>query len=159
MAIMVRLLRPDEVPTYLDIVNRAIGGLASSHYTPDVIAGWIVPVTDENIQDVARNADNEIRLMAELDGAPAGIGALVVPGAELRACYVVPAAARQGCGSAIVREIERLAKAHGLTRLQLAASLNAEPFYTALGYHVRERSEVVLQNGHRMPAVWMWKDL
>jgi hypothetical protein len=58
-----------------------------------------------------------------------------------------------------VHEIERLARLNGLTRLDLAASLNSEPFYAAHGYQVRERSEIVLRNGHRMPAVLMGKDL
>ena len=83
----------------------------------------------------------------------------MVERSELRACYVAPDAVRRGCGSALVREIERLARAHGLTRLDLAASLNAEPFYASHGYEVRERSEVVLSNGHCMPAVWMGKNL
>lgn len=152
-------MRPDEGRTYLEIQNRAVRGLATGHYAPDVIEGWIFAPTDDNLRDLMVNADDEIRLIAEVDGTPAGMGALVVAGAELRACYVDPGAARRGCGSAIVREIERLAREYGLTRLQLAASLNAEPFYISLGYHVRERSEVMLPNGQRMPAVWMWKDL
>jgi GNAT superfamily N-acetyltransferase len=75
------------------------------------------------------NTDGEIRLVAELDGTPAGIGALVVERSELRACYVHPSVARRGCGSALVREIERLACEHGLSHLELAASLEAEAFY------------------------------
>ena len=159
MAIIVRPLRADEGRAYLEIVNRAIRGLATTHYTPDVIDGWLVSTTEEAVRDLMRNPDNEIRLVAELDGVPVGIGALVVEPSELRACYVSPEAARRGCGSAIVAEIERLARNRGVRRLDLAASLNAEPFYAVLGYNVRERSEVVLQNGHRMPAVWMWKEL
>jgi GNAT superfamily N-acetyltransferase len=69
------------------------------------------------------------------------------------------AAAQRGCGSALVREIERLAKEHGLSRLELAGSLNAEPFYASLGYEVKERSDVALPNGHRLPCVWMEKAL
>jgi len=94
-----------------------------------------------------------------LNGEPVAIGALIVERSELRACYVRPEAAHRGCGSAVVREIERLAREHGLTRLELAGSLNAEPFYASLGYRVRERSEVMLRNGHRMAAVWMEKEL
>jgi GNAT superfamily N-acetyltransferase len=105
------------------------------------------------------NADNEIRLVAELEGKAVGIGALVVGRSERRACYVSPDAARKRCGSALVREIERLARENGLTRLELASSINAEPFYAAHGYRVRERSDVVLRNGHRRPAVWMEKAL
>jgi putative acetyltransferase len=159
MAITVRPLHDDELRTYLEIHASAIRGLATTHYPADVIAGWVVPVTEETLRDLAANTDGEIRLVAELDGTPVGIGALVIDGAELRACYVAPEAARRGCGSALIREIEGLARQHGLTRLTLAASLNAERFYAALGYAVRERSEVVLRNGQRMPAVWMTKDL
>jgi len=159
MPIVVRPLRADEGRIYLEIVNRAIRGLAADHYSPAAIEGWVVPVTDHSVRDLMLNADHEIRLVAELDGEPVGIGALIVERSELRACYVSPHAARKGCGSALVREIERLARENSLTRLQFAASINAESFYAAHGYEVRERSEVVLRNGHRMPAVWMWKNL
>ena len=118
-----------------------------------------MPITDDNLRDLQTNVDQEIRLIAELEGQPVGIGALVVEHSELRACYVHPDAARHGVGTAIVHEIERLAKEHGLSQLQLAGSLNAEAFYVALGYSVRERSDVVLGNGHRMAAVWMEKRL
>ena len=74
-------------------------------------------------------------------------------------CYVTPEAARHGCGSALVREIERLGREVGLARLELASSLNAERFYASFGYRVRERSDVALRNGHRLPCVWMEKDL
>ncbi len=159
MPITVRPLRADEGRIYLEIVNSAIRGLAVGHYPPDAIEGWVVPVTDETVRDLMLNADHEIRLVAELGGKPIGIGALVLDRSELRAVYVSPEAARQGCGSALVREIERIAKENGLTRLKLAASLNAEGFYSAHGYEVYERSEVVLRNAHRMAAVWMAKDL
>jgi putative acetyltransferase len=157
--ITVRPLRDDELRLYLEIHGRAIRGLASTHYTADVIDGWIVPANEDTMRDLRANRDNEIRLIAELDGTPVGIGALVVERSELRACYVCPEGARRGCGSALVREIERLARMNGVSHLDLAASLNAEPFYTAHGYTVVERSEVVLGNGQRMPAVWMTKTL
>jgi len=159
MPITVRTLGAGEALLYLEIVNRAIRGLAVDHYPTDVIDRWVVPVTDEALRDLTLNPDREIRLIAELDGEPVGIAALVVERSELRACYVSPEAARRGCGSALVKEIERLAKENGITRLELASSLNAEPFYAAHGYEVRERSHVVLANGHRMAAVWMAKTL
>jgi putative acetyltransferase len=159
MPITVRPLRDDEGRIYLEIVNSAIRGLAVGHYPPEAIEGWVVPVTDDTVRDLRLNRDNEIRVIADLDGEPIGIGALVLERSELRACYVSAHAARRGCGSALVREIERLARQNGLTRLELAASINAEAFYAAHGYEVRERSDVVLGNGHRMAAVWMEKNL
>ena len=84
---------------------------------------------------------------------------LVVVKSELRACYVVPEAARQGVGTAIVREIERLVGDSGLRGLELNASIKAEPFYAALGYDSVERGEHVLRSGVRMAVVKMAKRL
>lgn len=157
MPVVVRPLREGEERQYLEIVNSAIRGLASSHYSSAAIAGWIVPETEDNVRDLIANEDGEIRLIAELDGVPAGIGALVVERSELRACYVSPGAARRGCGRLLVEEIERIARARGLTRLEVASSLNAEPFYARLGYQARQRHDIVLRNGHRLAAVLMDK--
>ena len=159
MTVTVRPLRDDEIRLYLEIHERAIRGLAVSHYSQDDIEGWVVPATDENLRRLARNAGREIRFVAELDGVPMGIGALVPENAELRAVYVAPDGARQGCGSALVREIERKARENNVTRLMLCASLNAEQFYVKLGYSVLARTEVVLSNDHRMAVVRMGKDL
>lgn len=159
MAATVRPLLAHEIRLYLEIHERAIRGLAVSHYSPDDIEGWVVPATDENVRRLALNPDREIRLVAELNGEPVGIGALVLEESELRAVYVSPEGARRGCGSALVREIERIAKDNGLAHLTLHASLNAERFYADLGYDLLERTEVVLPNDHRMAVVRMEKEL
>jgi putative acetyltransferase len=159
MAVTVRFARADEGRTYLEIVNRAIRALATASYPPEVIDAWAVAITDESVRALMINADKEIRLIAELDGTPVGIGALVVAHSELRACYVAPEGARRGCGSALVAEIERIARENGLTRLELVASINAEPFYASHGYCATERCEHVLPNGTRMAAVAMSKRL
>ena len=159
MAVTVRPLRDDEVRLYLEIHERAIRGLVGTHYSEDDIEGWVVPATEENLRVVALNAEREIRLLVELDGEPAGIGAVVLEASELRAVYVLPESARRGCGSALVHEIERIARDNGLERLTLHASLNAERFYAGLGYAVLERTEVALPNDHRIAVVQMGKDL
>ena len=159
MAVTVRRLHDDEIRLYLEIHERAIRGLAGCHYSHDDIEGWVVPATDENLRRLTQNTDREIRLVAELDGTPVGIGALVLQDSELRAVYVSPEGARQGCGSALVREIERIARNNNVARLTLHASLNAEQFYVDLGYDVLERTDVVLPNDHRMAVVRMGKDL
>ena len=149
----------EEARAFLDIHTRSVRGLAASYYPPDVIEAWVVPVTEEYIRAFIKNPDNEIRLVAERDGTLVGLGCLVVQNAELRACYVAPDAARKGVGSALVREIERIAREHGLNHLHLDASVNAEPFYAALGYEVVERGEHVWPSGQRMEAVTMRKTL
>jgi putative acetyltransferase len=124
-----------------------------------VLDAWTVPLTEASLRGFLRNPDGEIRLIAELDGEPVGLGALVVRNSELRACYVVPEASRKGVGTALVAEIERIAAEKGLERLELLASLNAEPFYARLGYEAHGRTEHVLRTGQRMAAVKMVKML
>jgi len=159
MAIVVRPMRSEEARAFLDIHTRSVRGLAEPHYPPEVIDAWVVPATDESVRGFLENPDGELRLLAELDGALVGLACLVVQNAQLRACYVAPEAARRGVGSALVREIERIAREHGLDHLHLDASINAESFYAALGYEVVERGEHVWPSGQRMQAVVMRKAL
>jgi putative acetyltransferase len=161
MSVVVRPMRDDEAQTFLEIHGRSVRGLAAAHYPADVIVAWAGPaaITDNTVRGFLLNRDGETRLIAELDGVSAGLGALVVANAELRACYVVPEAARRGVGSALVKEMERIARDHGLRHLELHASVNAEPFYTALGYEALERGDHVLRSGLRMAAVKMRKAL
>ena len=151
-----RPLRADEGRLFLELHTRSVRGLAAAYYPPEVLDAWTVPITEDQLRNFTRNADQEVRIIAELEGEPAGLGALVVANSELRACYVVPEAAHKGVGTAIVREIERLALEHGLDHLHLLASLNAEPFYATLGYQSEGRTELTLR-GQPMTAVKMRK--
>ena len=52
-------MRPDEGRLYLEIVSRAIRGLATSHYSADVIDAWVPPLTDERLRELMLNADGQ----------------------------------------------------------------------------------------------------
>ena len=159
MSINVREMRPEDARRFLEIHHAAVRGIAAGDYPVSVVDAWARPITDEVIARFLVNRDREVRLVAEIDGEPVGIGAVVVANAELRACYVAPAAARRGVGSALVAEIERIARAHRLDHLHLESSTTGEPFYAALGYQVESRGELFLAPGVPMTAVRMWKRL
>jgi GNAT superfamily N-acetyltransferase len=160
MEISVRPMQPAEARRFLEIHHDSVRGLATNDYPQNVIEAWApLPITDERLERFLQNRDGEIRLIAELDGESVGIGALVVANSELRACYVTPNAARHGVGCAIVSEIERIARAHGLAYLCLESSLTAEPFYRALGYRVEETGEHAIALGVTMVAITMRKEL
>jgi putative acetyltransferase len=128
-------------------------------YPAAVVEAWAHPITDQVIERFLANRDSEVRLLAEIDGEPVGIGAIVVASSELRACYVAPSAVRSGVGSALVAEIERIAREHRLDHLHLESSTTAEPFYSTLGYHVESRGEHFLSPDFPMAAVKMRKRL
>jgi putative acetyltransferase len=156
---IVRPMQAGEARRFLEIHHESVRGLAVNDYPPAVIDAWASPITDERLQRFLQNRDGEIRLIAERDGEAVGIGAIVVANSELRACYVLPSAARYGVGTAIVAEIERLAREHGLRELHLESSLTAESFYAALGYRVERRGELRIAPGVAMAAVTMRKGL
>jgi putative acetyltransferase len=159
MSVAVREMRPEDARAFLEIHHAAIRGLAAKDYPCSVIDVWARPVTDAVFERFLTNRDQEIRLMADVDEHPVGIGALVVATAELRACYVSPSAVRRGVGSAIVAYIEHLARDHGLDHLHLESSITAEPFYAALGYVAEDRGEVLIAPDVPMAAVRMRKRL
>ena len=155
--LQVRELRPDEDAIFRKIHHAAVHGLAADHYPQEILDKWSAPIREgERVQP---RREGQIRLVAELDGEPVGIGALFPDKSELDAVYVLPSAARKGVGTALVREIERIAIEQGVKRLHLDASLNAEAFYLAMGYEVVERGEHVLNSGQPMACVRMAKDL
>ncbi len=160
MLINIRRMRAEDARAFLEVHRAAVRGIAAKDYPSSVVEQWApLPITERHVEHIRANRDNEIRVLAEIGGQIVGLGAIVVAGNELRACYVVPDAARKGVGSALVRELEGIALHHGLEWLQLDASLTSRPFYAALGYEVREHGEHVLDSGQRMACVKMRKRL
>jgi len=158
MSVVVRSMRLEEARRFLEIHHESVRGLAARDYPASVVDAWApLSITDEQVKQFLLNRDAEIRLVAEIDGEPVGIGALVLGSSELRACYVLPRAARRGVGAALVHEIERMARKSGLVSLRLESSLTAEPFYRTLGYEVEERGELLIAPGVPMAAITMRK--
>jgi len=153
-------MRPADARAFLEVHHRAVRELAAADYPLDVIEAWApLPITPEHVDFVRSTADREYRMVAELDGEIVGIGCLVPKNNELRACYVAPWATRKGVGSAILREIERVARDQGVVTLRADSSLTAEPFYRVNGYEICESSDHVLNNGVRMACVRIRKSL
>ena len=78
-------------------------------------------------------------LVAEWAGRPVGVGgwspdSLEAELAWIRYLFVDPDHARQGIGRRLVAAAERSAQGAGRRRFEVWSSLNAEPFYRALGY-------------------------
>lgn len=151
-------MRHGEARLFLEVHHASVRGIAVKDYPPAVIEAWArLPITDAMIEGVLANPEKEVRLVAEINGEIVGIGSVILETSELRACYVLPSAARKGVGSAIVREIEQIAQENGLVSLHFDASVTSEPFYKGLGYEVLEHKEHILSSGQRMPCVKMQK--
>jgi putative acetyltransferase len=160
MTVTVREMRREDGRSFIEVRNAAVRGIAVKDYPLEVIENWAgPPVTQAMLERSFLNPDKGIRLVAEMDGVIVGMGELIIATNELRACYVSPSAIRKGVGSAIIREIERIALENGISFLQMDSSVTAQPFYKALGYEVLEYGKHILQSGHPMACVRMRKFL
>lgn len=118
-----------------------------------------VAITQDAVDAVLANPDREIRFLAEQDGQCVGLACLVIANNELRACYIVPQAARSGIGSALLEKIEETARKAGLAYLQADPSLTAEAFYRRHGYEVVEHGQHMLRGGLLLACIKMRKTL
>jgi N-acetylglutamate synthase-like GNAT family acetyltransferase len=139
----------------------AVRRTAAPFYPPDVIDSWSQE-PDERRREQFRRAivgKDELFLVADRGGEVVGFGSIVPSSGELRAVYVHPDVGRTGVGAAILRDLEQMATATGLSTLHMDASLNAETFYARHGYEVVERGTHRLSGGAQMACVKMRKAL
>ncbi len=138
----------------------AVHETAAADYPQEVLAAWSIAVTAERIDQYTKYAlPGETTVVAEVGGRIAGFGAIIQANDELRAVYVAAGFGRQGVGSALLRELERIAKEQGCRELHMDSSLTAAPFYLDRGYEETGRGEHTLSSGVKMACVRMRKVL
>jgi N-acetylglutamate synthase-like GNAT family acetyltransferase len=77
--------------------------------------------------------------------------------ARIRAFFIDPDWARRGIGRTILKRCEKAIRLARFRSVELVATLTGEPFYEAHNDSQRERFEVSLANGLRLPVVRMVK--
>lgn len=160
VATSIRPARLSDVLAMAQVHHGAVHGLAGSHYSADLLAQWAPPVSLARAERLYREAQDSgaIHIVAETDGEIVGFGVVAPERSEIIACYVAASVARSGVGSALLGELEALARAAGCDHLSLHASLNAKGFYRAHLYRETGRGEHQFASGARMAAVFMRKD-
>ena len=158
--ISVRSARRNEWAAILAIHHRAIHEIASADYPAEVLAVWGPLVTQPDLSQFdAKIERGQVVIVAEVNGVLVGFGELVPDNNELLALYVNPDYLRQGVGTAILNELERIARRRRLPFLQMDSSLTAAPFYQANGFEAVRSDFHVLESGERMVCVKMRKKM
>jgi putative acetyltransferase len=156
-------IRPAEIADARGILEAhysAVHETAFRDYPVPVLNAWSGPVTPERIEwYLARSFPYETTLVAEVDGAIAGFGAIVETENELRAVYVSARFGNRGIGSALLEGLERRARDKGCMELHMDSSLTAVGFYRRHGFIEISRGDHTLWSGRKMACVRMRKAL
>lgn len=164
MKISVRPMKKGEGEAILKIHKRAVHEIACADYPTEVLNGWAEAKSDEALKADASKFDNKLKdgiftIIAEVDGKLAGFGEVIPKVSVLGAVYISPDFKRIGVGTAILGELENIARDHGVIELHMDSSLTAEQFYLINGYEVIERGVHTLNSGVEMPCVKMKKKI
>jgi putative acetyltransferase len=139
-----------------DVHIASIRAVCSDDYDAEQIDAWAQPSALSQYR--AAILDNPF-FVAKVAGKVVAFAEVDPERAEIKAVYVHPTHLRQGLGTALLLTLEGEARAHGVKRLALDASIMAEPFYGAAGYESVKRCQHTLPGGVTLACVRMRKDL
>lgn len=97
--------------------------------------------------------------VAVADGHEIGTAMIDLATGKIDAVFVLPAYMGRGIGRALMGQMERLALDAGLDSMQLESTLNAAPFYRALGFEGESQSTYQSSLGVSLACVPMVKRL
>ena len=121
----------EDLPTLKELHDRAVMELCRDDYTPHQLEGWI---NSSPLEKYYWRLERQRFFIAEKEGRPVGFVRWYPKTNELCSICVDPEFSRQGIGSLLLASACEDARAHKVKRLWLKASLNAVPFYEALGW-------------------------
>ncbi len=153
-----RLACGADAQSIYEIHTSAIQELCSSHYNQEEIKQW---AGRQKLAKYQSLIDKEAIAVGVLNDQVVGFGNIehyADDTGEICGLYVSPRCSRMGVGKALLCHLENKAKAGGYTNMRVKSTLNAEPFYQAMGYRaVKEDSHVM--GGLSLDCVLMCKTL
>lgn len=159
--ITVRIAGPRDVPVIDFILGESYPRLMSAAYARALLAEALPMMVRANL----RLLESGTYYLAEADGQPAGCGgwtfdepgtgALESGTAHIRHFGVRPFWTGKGVGRLVYQQCEDAARAAGARRFMCFSSLNAEPFYRALGFRAEGPIDVAMGPTVRLPSILM----
>lgn len=142
----------------MDALFRAsVKTLCATTYSAELIDAWAGTPRPERFVKGRENGD--ISFVYVTAPEIAGFAVLNCSEQALVALFVSPQHAGQGVGKALLAHLEAHARASGIDRLTLSASLNALPFYQQMGYVEQRRELFRTYSGAMLDSVVMEKRL
>jgi putative acetyltransferase len=131
--VVVRDYRADDLDTLMALFRSSVREIAGRDYSPEQTAAWAPEAGDRERWTI--KLAGRPTLVAMIGEEIAGFSDLE-PDGHIDMMFVHPRHAGRGAAGALMREIERRARAQGLARLFTEASLTARPFFERHGFSV-----------------------
>lgn len=144
---------------------RAIHEIASNEYSEKILNAWGRSLSEEELAKREENFNQRIKqeeniiVVAEIEGKIAGFGEVSLQENELTGLYINPDFKRQGVGTAIAENLALRASQSGSKYLKLHSSLTAESFYKRNGFKKEQEGTHILSTGEQMACVIMKKQI
>ena len=150
-----------DAETLVRVHRWAVETTAGPFYPLEIIQSWAAPESEKSYEHARKDiADPTLIVLVGETGSNIGGFGIVAPATEeLRGLFVHPDMGRHGVGTAILANLEQMAVARGVKRLNLDSSINAEAFYARHGYEAMERAKHPVRCGHEMDCIRMSKRL
>ncbi|WP_130618605.1 GNAT family N-acetyltransferase [Dyella amyloliquefaciens] len=120
----------DDASISFAIRREAIRAQCQGHYSPRDLEIW---TAGEMSEVFARRVADHFHV-AVVDGRVVGTGMIDLVSGKIDAVFVAPEYMGRGIGHALMAYLERLAIAAERQEVHLDATLNAAPFYRAMGF-------------------------
>jgi GNAT superfamily N-acetyltransferase len=143
-----------DAPAMWALRAQAIRETCRSHYPSELLERWSSSPLPDTFPS---RIESEYFIVGTVESRVAGFATLKVSSAEIEAVFVSPDAGRRGLGRALLANLEGAALAGGLHSLGLHSSLNAVPFYQAMGYTAISESTYTTSQGLEIACVHMRK--
>ena len=154
--IKLRQAGSEEIAALWQLRTRAVASACAAHYAPEVLAAWLASPAPASLhQCIARGWGT----LAVEDGQLLGYAVLDTDSGEVDAIFVAPEQHGRGIGRRLLDTLEANARVAGIGRLFLSASLNAVPFYQAMGFTALREELYAHRSGIGIPSVFMEKVL
>ncbi|HPR53471.1 MAG TPA: GNAT family N-acetyltransferase [Deltaproteobacteria bacterium] len=135
----------------------SIRSLCNTHYSREQLDSWTSALTSSAYDHALRE---KVFLVAEdPDKGLLGLGMLDIENAQISAIYIHPDASGRGTGALLLSELESIAHESNIDELTVHSTLNAQGFYTRLGYVKKFMTTHTLPDGSKLECIQMTKDM
>jgi putative acetyltransferase len=133
MQILIRTYEATDAAALVDLYRASVRTIAARDYNQSQVRAWAPDAIDE--EKFGQRCESKSTWVAKIEDRIAGFSDLE-PNGHVDMLFVHPDFQRRGVGRALLKHVEKAARAMGLRRLYAEASITARLTFEAAGFRV-----------------------